>query len=156
MKRFFVYILASRKNGTLYTGVTNDMARRAFEHRSGAVEGFTARHPGAGRGPGAACEAVAMLLLDTGRSLSSGLPSAIPWAGLSSPAATRGKQGVPIPVTPAQAGVQGHLARWSRCCFWIPAFAGMTGEANGTSGLIRRRSPHPLRPPLARKKPVVC
>jgi len=44
MKRFFVYILASRKNGTLYTGVTNDMARRAFEHRSGAVEGFAARH----------------------------------------------------------------------------------------------------------------
>jgi len=44
MKRFFVYILASRKNGTLYTGVTNDIARRAFEHRGGAVEGFTARY----------------------------------------------------------------------------------------------------------------
>lgn len=44
MKRFFVYILASRKNGTLYIGVTNDIARRVFEHRSGVVEGFTARH----------------------------------------------------------------------------------------------------------------
>ncbi|GBE42032.1 GIY-YIG nuclease superfamily protein [bacterium BMS3Bbin10] len=44
MKRFFVYILASRKNGTLYTGMTNDIARRAWEHRTGAVDGFTRRH----------------------------------------------------------------------------------------------------------------
>ena len=44
MKRFFVYILASRKNGTLYTGMTNDIARRAWEHRTGAVDGFTKRH----------------------------------------------------------------------------------------------------------------
>ena len=44
MKRFWVYIVASRKNGTLYAGVTSDLARRAFEHREGAIEGFTRRH----------------------------------------------------------------------------------------------------------------
>ncbi len=44
MKRFYVYILASRKNGTLYTGVTSDIARRAWEHRSGASEGFTKQY----------------------------------------------------------------------------------------------------------------
>ena len=36
-----VYILASRRNGTLYVGVTNDLARRVFEHRSGTVSSFT-------------------------------------------------------------------------------------------------------------------
>jgi putative endonuclease len=44
MKRFWVYIVASRKHGTLYVGVTSDLARRAFEHRGGLVEGFTSRH----------------------------------------------------------------------------------------------------------------
>ncbi len=44
MKRFWVYIVASRKNGILYVGVTSDLARRAFEHREGAIEGFTRRH----------------------------------------------------------------------------------------------------------------
>jgi putative endonuclease len=44
MKRFWVYIVASRKNGTLYAGVTSDLARRAFELREGTVEGFTSRH----------------------------------------------------------------------------------------------------------------
>jgi putative endonuclease len=37
----FVYILASGRNGTLYTGVTSDPARRIAEHKSGAVPGFT-------------------------------------------------------------------------------------------------------------------
>ena len=45
MPRFFhVYILASQRNGTLYTGVTNDLARRTFEHRNGLGAGFTKRY----------------------------------------------------------------------------------------------------------------
>ena len=36
-----VYILASRRHGTLYTGVTSDLARRIFEHREGLIPGFT-------------------------------------------------------------------------------------------------------------------
>jgi putative endonuclease len=43
-KRPCVYILASRRNGTLYVGVTSDLARHALEHRSDAVEGFTRRY----------------------------------------------------------------------------------------------------------------
>ena len=41
---YFVYILASRRNGTLYVGVTNDLGRRISEHREGRVSGFTATH----------------------------------------------------------------------------------------------------------------
>ena len=37
----FVYILASRRNGTLYVGVTSDLSRRVFEHREGLIAGFT-------------------------------------------------------------------------------------------------------------------
>ncbi|MEL7430221.1 MAG: GIY-YIG nuclease family protein [Pseudomonadota bacterium] len=41
----FVYIMASRKNGTLYTGVTSDLAGRVWEHREKAFpRSFTARH----------------------------------------------------------------------------------------------------------------
>lgn len=43
MKIYFVYILASRSR-RLYTGVTNDLARRVFEHKSKAAPGFTARY----------------------------------------------------------------------------------------------------------------
>ena len=39
-KRPCVYILASQRNGTLYVGVTSDVARRAWQHRSNAVAGF--------------------------------------------------------------------------------------------------------------------
>jgi putative endonuclease len=38
---FFVYILASRRNGTLYIGMTDDLARRVWEHQAGLVPGFT-------------------------------------------------------------------------------------------------------------------
>lgn len=44
MKSYYVYILASKPNGTLYIGVTNDLARRMYEHRSGLVEGFTKQY----------------------------------------------------------------------------------------------------------------
>jgi putative endonuclease len=44
MNEYFVYIMASKRNGTLYVGVTNDLARRAYEHRTGAVEGFSRKY----------------------------------------------------------------------------------------------------------------
>jgi putative endonuclease len=40
-KQFVVYILASRRNGTLYVGVTSDLVKRSWEHRQGFVDGFT-------------------------------------------------------------------------------------------------------------------
>ena len=39
-----VYILANKRNGTLYTGVTSNLRRRIGEHRSGAVPGFTMKY----------------------------------------------------------------------------------------------------------------
>ena len=44
MKQPAVYILASRRNGTLYTGVTSDLVKRIWEHRNDLVEGFTKRY----------------------------------------------------------------------------------------------------------------
>ena len=41
---FFVYILASRRNGTLYIGVTNNLGRRIWEHREGTGDGFTRKY----------------------------------------------------------------------------------------------------------------
>ncbi len=43
-KRYWVYILTTRKGGTLYTGVTNDLPRRLFEHTSGTGSRFTSRY----------------------------------------------------------------------------------------------------------------
>jgi putative endonuclease len=43
-RQFYVYILASKPYGTLYVGVTNDLLRRAWEHRNRVIEGFTKEH----------------------------------------------------------------------------------------------------------------
>jgi putative endonuclease len=40
----WVYIMTNRPNGALYVGVTDDIARRAWEHRAGLIEGFTSRY----------------------------------------------------------------------------------------------------------------
>jgi putative endonuclease len=42
--RYFVYILASRRNGTLYTGVTGNLLRRVYEHKNNIREGFTSKY----------------------------------------------------------------------------------------------------------------
>ena len=41
---YYVYLLASRRNGTLYLGVTRDLVRRVYEHKQKAVPSFTARY----------------------------------------------------------------------------------------------------------------
>ena len=43
-KAGFVYIMANRRNGTIYLGVTSDLARRAWEHRNAVTESFTKEH----------------------------------------------------------------------------------------------------------------
>jgi len=40
----YVYIMASRRNGTIYIGVTSDLAKRAWEHRKGLIDGFTKKY----------------------------------------------------------------------------------------------------------------
>jgi len=44
VKQYYVYILANKRNGTLYTGVTNDLRRRVLEHKDGTIGGFTDKH----------------------------------------------------------------------------------------------------------------
>ena len=44
MKRPAIYIMASKRNGTLYTGVTSNLPKRAYEHRLSLVKGFSAQY----------------------------------------------------------------------------------------------------------------
>ena len=43
-KQFFVYILCSKRNGTLYTGVTSDLIKRVYEHKNKLADGFTKKY----------------------------------------------------------------------------------------------------------------
>ncbi len=41
MKQYYIYILASQKNGVLYVGITGDLVKRVWQHKNNFVEGFT-------------------------------------------------------------------------------------------------------------------
>jgi putative endonuclease len=44
VKHFYVYILCSKRNGTLYIGVTSDLIKRIYEHKNDLVDGFTKKY----------------------------------------------------------------------------------------------------------------
>jgi len=44
MRTYYVYIVASGRNGTLYVGVTSDLSRRVWEHKQGLTPGFTSKY----------------------------------------------------------------------------------------------------------------
>ena len=44
MRQYYVYILASQRNGTLYVGMTRDLVRRVWEHKNDLVEAFTKKY----------------------------------------------------------------------------------------------------------------
>ncbi len=44
MREYFIYIMTNKRNGTLYTGVTNNLARRVYEHKHKLRKGFTSKY----------------------------------------------------------------------------------------------------------------
>lgn len=44
MKSYYVYIVASKRNGTLYIGVTSDLVKRIYDHKEGLIDGFTKKY----------------------------------------------------------------------------------------------------------------
>lgn len=44
MRSYFIYILASKRNGTLYIGITSNLIKRVWEHKNNLVEGFTKQY----------------------------------------------------------------------------------------------------------------
>ena len=44
MKTFYIYIMASQRNGTLYTGSSSDLIKRVWEHKNNMLPGFTAKY----------------------------------------------------------------------------------------------------------------
>ncbi|OGP67718.1 MAG: hypothetical protein A2031_03360 [Deltaproteobacteria bacterium RBG_19FT_COMBO_43_11] len=44
MKQYYVYILASKKNGTIYVGITGDLIKRIYEHKQNLIDGFTKKY----------------------------------------------------------------------------------------------------------------
>ncbi|MCL1972652.1 MAG: GIY-YIG nuclease family protein [Endomicrobia bacterium] len=44
MKNYYIYIMASKKYGVIYIGITNNIAKRAYEHREGLIAGFTKKY----------------------------------------------------------------------------------------------------------------
>ncbi len=44
MKKFYVYILCSKRNGTLYIGITSNLIKRVYEHKNKLIDGFTKKY----------------------------------------------------------------------------------------------------------------
>jgi len=44
MKQYYVYMIASKRNGTLYTGVTSDLIKRVWQHKVGLISGFASKY----------------------------------------------------------------------------------------------------------------